>query len=223
MVIDPSKATVETTFEMVANLRATIDYTKEAQALCKNNVNLFEALGDTRLSGHFGPRYLLTLTAVVQGHLESANALIARIQNALDLSGYALTVHNQLETESLDRQLVRMTANLQNVTEKLSEVAVQSAQDAGRINAITYVSAIYLPGSFVGTLFGMNFFMFNDATNRIRIATDSWVFLMIWLGFIIATVGAYGWIRKRHERKEVQRKANRAGSESGSIELKVWC
>ena len=71
--------------------------------------------------------------------------------------GYTLTLHNQLETAKVDKELRDMTQKLGNVTEEMrnltqdmKNLTQDTVDDSATVKIITFVSAIYLPGSFVG-------------------------------------------------------------------------
>lgn len=67
--------------------------------------------------------------------------------------GYTLTLHNQLETAKVDNELRDMTKQLRDVTEQLRNLQLDTVDDSTTVKIITYVSAFYLPGSFVSVSF----------------------------------------------------------------------
>jgi hypothetical protein len=56
--------------------------------------------------------------------------------------GYTLTLHNQLEAANIDRQLLELTDGLKRLTQ-------DTVDDSATVKIITFVSAVYLPGSFI--------------------------------------------------------------------------
>lgn len=56
--------------------------------------------------------------------------------------GYTLTLHNQMEAAEIDKQL-------RDVTSKMKELTQSTVDDSATVKIITFVSAFYLPGSFV--------------------------------------------------------------------------
>jgi hypothetical protein len=60
-----------------------------------------------------------------------------------------LTLHNQLETAKVDEELRDMTKELGDVTKELRKLQQDTVDDSTTVMIITYVSAFYLPGSFV--------------------------------------------------------------------------
>lgn len=100
------------------------------------------------------------------------------------------------------------------MTEKLKNLTQDTVDDSTTVKIITYVSAFYLPGSFVAvcslppltplpqkskrrkkltnqSLYGMNFFVFNTTSNHITIASDFWVFIATWLPLTFITGAIY--------------------------------
>lgn len=95
-------------------------------------------------------------------------------------AGYTLSLHNQLETARVDRELRDLTSSLKRLQE-------DNMNDSAAVKVITFVSAIYLPGSFIVSLYGMNFFVFDEDLRQIVIAKDFWVFLATWLPLTLVT------------------------------------
>jgi hypothetical protein len=69
--------------------------------------------------------------------------------------GYTLSLHHQQETEKVDKELRAMTQNLylateemKNLTEDMKGLTQDTVDDSATVRTITFVSAIYLPGSF---------------------------------------------------------------------------
>jgi hypothetical protein len=66
-----------------------------------------------------------------------------------------LTLHYQQETEKIDKELRAMTQNLylataemKNLTEDMKRLTQDTVDDSATVRIVTFVSAIYLPGSF---------------------------------------------------------------------------
>lgn len=149
-----------------------------------------------------------------------------------DKVGYTLTLHNQLETAKVDSELRDMTKELQKLTQdtvdlttEMRKLTQDTVDDSVTVKIITLLSAIYIPGSFVGvrivslphysnlaadyvkTMFGMNFFVFNPVQKRIVIAHDFWIFIATWLPLTLLTAGLYVlivWLDARSNGKEVR-------------------
>jgi len=105
------------------------------------------------------------------------------------------------------------------VTKELKNLTQDTVDDSVTVQVITLVSAIYLPGSFVGvscsisippgessnmrpkTLYGMNFFLFNSESSSIIIAQDFWIFIATWLPLTFLTGAIYIFFIWMHARR----------------------
>jgi Mg2+ and Co2+ transporter CorA len=77
------------------------------------------------------------------------------------------------------------------MTEKMKNLTQDTVDDSATVRIITYVSAFYLPGSFVASMYGMNFFVFDTTSQNIAIANDFWIFVATWLPLTAITVAVY--------------------------------
>ncbi|CAO2655110.1 Nn.00g101740.m01.CDS01 [Neocucurbitaria sp. VM-36] len=187
MVVKPERTEPNSSFLRVQRLRNTNDFILFARACCSGNNALLGRLSrsSTRLLSDLGE--LSAHESKMGGYIESADVLKGRVQNLIDLVGYTLTLHNQLEAAKIDTELRDLTEGLKRLTE-------DTVDDSATVKIITFVSAIYLPGSFIATLFGMNFFLFNPTSKQLEISPDFWIFLATWLPLIFITVGIYVFI-----------------------------
>jgi Mg2+ and Co2+ transporter CorA len=96
-----------------------------------------------------------------------------------------------MEAAKLDHELRDMTEKLNNLTQNLLTLTEHNVDESTTVKIITFVSAFYLPGSFVATLFGMNFFYFDQERGKIVIAEDFWIFLASWLPLTLITAAIY--------------------------------
>lgn len=112
--------------------------------------------------------------------------------------GYAITLQSQQESHKVDEQLADMT-------KQMYRLATKADKTSGLINIITW---IYIPGSFVTvsrrvnpdvtglltpsqSLFGMNFFDFNEKTSRMSMAADFWIFFLVWIPAMFLTASLF--------------------------------
>ncbi|KAL8346698.1 hypothetical protein RB601_003686 [Gaeumannomyces tritici] len=166
----------------------------------------------------------LAVTADMLGGLSSSCTVLQdRIKNATDLVGYLIAFHYQVvmanleadvaglakENRDLTKGLHGLAEDTSKMTEELRKYTQSTADDGGIVSIITLVSAVYLPGSFVASIFGMNFFDFDEQARRISMSTDFWIFVLLWVGMMVLTVagfaaiyrynegGGMSWLRKR--------------------------
>lgn len=58
-----------------------------------------------------------------------------------------------METAKVDKELRDITHELRDMTEKMKNLTEDTVDDSATVRIITYVSAFYLPGSFVAVSF----------------------------------------------------------------------
>ncbi|PWY64183.1 hypothetical protein BO83DRAFT_146261 [Aspergillus eucalypticola CBS 122712] len=185
----PDESTPRESYKTVSELRNLNDFALRTHICCRGNLGLVSALKPV-IASSLGRRTLDSagqalpgceaLLLALQGCIKSCEELIPRMKNAIDLAGYTLSLHNQLETASLDRELRDLTSSLKRLQE-------DNMNDSAAVKVITFVSAIYLPGSFIVSLYGMNFFVFDEDLRQIVIAKDFWVFLATWIPLTLIT------------------------------------
>lgn len=161
MVITPERTEPMSSFVRVQELRHTNDLIHFARACCAGNLDLLERLSQLPLHASKSMSSLATSQAKLKGFIESADVLKGRIQNLIDLVsigpvrrehlpagtkvrqvGYTLTLHNQLESAKVEKEL-------RDLTESLNRLTQDTVDDSATVKIITFVSAVYLPGSFI--------------------------------------------------------------------------
>lgn len=142
-MVDNAEATRQASFTAVQALRNTNDFALFANACCSNNVDILERLSKCQRFSEPTRQRTESQALVLRGHIASCKVLQDRMSNTIELVGYTLTLHNQLETGKLDKEIRDMTRKLQDLSQK-------SVDDSTIVRLITILSAIYLPGSFVG-------------------------------------------------------------------------
>ncbi|PYH92926.1 hypothetical protein BO71DRAFT_431468 [Aspergillus ellipticus CBS 707.79] len=196
LVALPEESTPRESYNLVSELRNLNDSALRAQICCRGSLELVKGLkvGIASLLGaecakalQQKPRGYGNIETTLRGHIESCEELVPRIRNAIDLAGYTLSLHTQLDTAKVDRELRDLISHLRNLQQ-------DTVDDSAAVKIITFVSAVYLPGSFVVSLYGMNFFDFDDNARKITIAKDFWVFLATWLPLTMVTGLIYVWI-----------------------------
>ncbi|KAF2097250.1 hypothetical protein NA57DRAFT_77504 [Rhizodiscina lignyota] len=199
MVVRPANAEAASSFERVQSLRNVNDFILFSSGCCRGDLEVLEGFASLRNhESYMDPDNLKSEITRMRGYIESADALQERIRNAIDLVGYTLMLHNQMETAKVDKELRDMTGELKQLTEQtvglnteMKKMTQDTIDDSVTVKIITFVSAFYIPGSFAGTLFGMNFFGFDAIHRRIVIANDFWIFIATWIPLTLITIGLY--------------------------------
>ncbi|EAT82301.1 hypothetical protein SNOG_09966 [Parastagonospora nodorum SN15] len=184
MVEQPEDANPQSSFRRVQGLRNTMDLVLSTHACCSGNLDLIQRLSRCSQPAIQRLQSLESAECRMKGYIESADVLKGRVQNLIDLIGYTLTLHNQMEAAKIDNELRSLTEQLKNLTE-------DTVDDSATVKIITLVSAVYLPGSFIATLFGMNFFLFDTETRKLVISPNFWIFIATWLPLIFLTGAVY--------------------------------
>lgn len=178
----------EDNFRKVQSLRNTNDFALFSSACCSSNREIIECMS------HSGPfsgeqiRELRSMENMLRGYIESSTALRQRIINTVELAGYTLSLHNQRDMRQLTQEIQSNAKETGLVTLRLQKLTENTVDDGAVVRIITIISAIYLPGSFVATIFGTNFFKFDEQVGKISITNDFWVFLSVWLGLTCITL-----------------------------------
>ncbi|KAL7627289.1 hypothetical protein AAE478_001478 [Parahypoxylon ruwenzoriense] len=183
-MIETAEGTGQESFLRVQELRNTIDFAIFSNAGCTSNLDVIEFLTRIPRFDSEGCQDLSTMSGVLQGFISSSKVLQDRIRNTIDLIGYTLSLHNQQELRNLAQETGEVTKGLKDLTEN-------TVDDSAIVRIITIVSAFYLPGSFVATIFGMNFFVFDEQGRQIVISRDFWVFVVVWAVLTLFTAGMF--------------------------------
>ncbi|KAL8342776.1 hypothetical protein RB598_004237 [Gaeumannomyces tritici] len=204
------------TIRNVKTLRHLYDLSLFGGAACASNVDIARALVARFPAIPQGEADSLRASADMLGELaESCGVLQKKIKNVTDLVGHLIAFHYQVETAKLESEVRDVTARMATLTEenrdltkqlrelaegtsemtrRLRDLTQNTASDGAIVSVITVVSAVYLPGSFVATVFGMNFFNFDEGARSIIISLDFWIFVVLWVVLMILTAGIFATI-----------------------------
>lgn len=141
MVIKPEGSEPNSSFLRIQELRNTNDLVLLARAGCAGNLDLLERICELYHRTGESTDALETLRWKMRGFTESAEVLKSRIQNSIDLVGFTLMLHNQLESAKVEKRIHDLTESLNNLTQ-------DTVDDSATVKVITFVSAVYLPGRF---------------------------------------------------------------------------
>jgi len=204
-------STGEESFYSVRSLRNTNDFALFSSACCKSNLEITGRMTSCGKFSEAQTREFRSMETVLSGYIESSIVLRQRIVNTIELAGYTLSLHNQWEMRHLTQEMRTHAKDTGQVILKLKDLTENTVDDSAIVRIITIISAIYLPGSFVGTIFGMNFFSFDQDAREIAIAKDFWMFIAIWIGLTIATgfIYVFTYMQKRHQSNALRRSGSR--------------
>lgn len=180
-------------FDQVQALRDLLDSVLSLGSYCNGALRVVRVLQESDISGLSSLRSSLEVYSTqLLDCVESVFVLRSRMSNLIDLYAYALDAKNQYTVTETNKGMEVLTRKTNSLTEKTADLAEKSTMDNTVIKWITLVSLFYLPGSFVTSLFGMNFFTFNQETMRIVVAEDIWIYVATWLPLTLLTLLGYG-------------------------------
>ncbi|KAF7175058.1 hypothetical protein CNMCM7691_006462 [Aspergillus felis] len=155
----PEKLTPQESFNHLVTLRNLNDWVNKARASCEGTLDLVLRLKDSfHECNEHEPR--------IRSYIQSCDGLTPRVRNTTDLLGFTLNLHNQLETAKIDRELRDITEQLQLVTSELKDLQRDNIDDSAAVKIITFISAVYLPGSFIVVRLPLSL-------NALNVGTDS--------------------------------------------------
>ncbi|KAJ0110069.1 hypothetical protein J7T55_014872 [Diaporthe amygdali] len=180
-------------------LRALRDRVDLASGHCTSNLVVIQSIKKSRKTkmDNKDPHTLSSIEGTVNSCIRNSRLLKGRIDNTIELISCTLTIHSQEETARLIHELKVLTEETSSVTKKLTQIAENSAHSGEIVRVITIVSAIYLPGSFATSVFGMNFFDFVEGKRRIAVAKDIYIFVAFWVGLTVLTGATFFWAYMR--------------------------
>ncbi|QDS67852.1 hypothetical protein FKW77_007579 [Venturia effusa] len=212
MVLRPEQTKSDSSFQRVKNLRNINDFAQFAKGCCTSGLELVEGMRDSGIDSLESCQHLSSHITTLKGYVKSSEGLIDRVRNTIDLVGYTLTLHNQLETAKVDNELRDLTKRLKTLTES-------TVNDSTTVRIITFVSAFYLPGSFAASVYGMNFFGFDTKTRQITIGNDFWIFIATWLPLTLMTVAVYLFVLFLNRRKKTRKQFEWPWRQAAAIQV----
>ncbi|KAL9119526.1 MAG: hypothetical protein Q9187_003923 [Circinaria calcarea] len=178
-------------FNEVRKLRHAYDRIVSAHALCRSNVIVLAGIekisesfilsnNDGEAEELFG-KYFTSAAERLRGYLQGFEVLERKALNAINLSSYALNWRYQNTGADINNHLLELTQH--------------GADDSATVKTITVVSLFYLPGSFIATLYGANFFLFDPDLQSLIISHNFWIFLVSWILITTITIAIYASLR----------------------------
>lgn len=163
MTVDiKTSAAVSLNFDKVQGLRDLEDTALSLSAYCKASSEIIKALHDVPEANFQGVWSLTPFDARLRGFGGNISVLTKRIGNTIELVStaileslspradrirsmqfaYALDLKNQYTAADINKHVSQLT-------EKTSELAEKTTHDTTAVKWITYLTLVYLPGSFV--------------------------------------------------------------------------
>lgn len=91
------------------------------------------------------------------------------------------------------------------ISTTLLNLTMESVDDSKYVQLVSLASFIYLPATFVASLFGTNFFAFG-ASAELKLASNIWIYVVVTIPLTVLTIGCW-WLASRETRKKRQDQA----------------
>ncbi|KAK3369850.1 hypothetical protein B0H63DRAFT_485645 [Podospora didyma] len=98
-----------------------------------------------------------------------------------------------MDGTTLATQLAHTRANI--------EIALQTKEDGSQMRSIALLTMIFLPATFVATLFSMSFFNWQPEGDEVTVSPWLWVYFVVAAGLTFISVGTWYLARLRRRRR----------------------
>lgn len=93
------------------------------------------------------------------------------------------------------------------ISTTLLNLTMESVDDSKYVQLVSLASFVYLPATFVASLFGTNFFAFG-ASAELKLASNIWIYVVVTVPLTVLTIGCW-WLASRETRKKRKDRAQR--------------
>ncbi|KAH7398546.1 hypothetical protein BKA66DRAFT_407987 [Pyrenochaeta sp. MPI-SDFR-AT-0127] len=193
LVQKPGDTTADSCFRRIQSLRHAKETFAHARTCCTITSELLGRLLALQKRSSTQAAGMREFKAKLIGYGRTADNSLQRVQDLIDL------------IKTTQSEAARVGAQLRDITENIKALTEETVNDSTAVKIITFLSAIYLPGTFVATLFGMNFFAFDDLSGRLKISPDFWIFSASWLPLSVVTGASYVFIQYFYSRRRRRR------------------
>ncbi|KAF2089023.1 hypothetical protein K490DRAFT_64234 [Saccharata proteae CBS 121410] len=160
---------------------------------------------------------LKSINVRLDGYIDSSNVLLDRIKGINKMAADALNLSNQTASVASQKSAVKqqeLAAKQQETSTEINKNVLKLTKDNVADNAVvrvvTLVTLLYLPASFIASLFGMNFFDFGDETSKIRVASNWWIYLAVTVPLTIMTAIVW-WQASRKQKRKREEQSKQPG------------
>ncbi|KAF3192130.1 hypothetical protein TWF788_004317 [Orbilia oligospora] len=120
------------------------------------------------------------------------DALLDRIKDISVLVRQVLDIRNEASNRSMSLNLREISAAGVEENQHMRMIAAKGAKDTKMVAFITIITAIFLPATFIASIFGTNFFDFDGNTKELVVGTNFWIYFVFAGG--ITTLIFLGWV-----------------------------
>ncbi|PQE26469.1 magnesium transport transmembrane region protein [Rutstroemia sp. NJR-2017a BBW] len=157
----------------------------------------------------------LHISTKLEGFIYDQQTSSDRISNLLERStGIGQLVQSILEIRAAEAGKI-MNLEMKKLTEQgieenrlVKRLTQQTTRDTKAMKIIALVSAIFIPATFMATLFGSNFFIYSEDQNKLTVASNFWVYIVFTAGLSGTVITMWmlwkQWGVKRHEGNDLE-------------------
>jgi len=139
----------------------------------------------------------------IDAYTENAKFLLKRSSGTAQQLSDTLAFKNQDVAQSQNGYMLKLT--------------MSTVDDSATVRVVTLVTLIYLPFSFMASVFGMNFFRMNNS-NNVVISPEFWIYVVISIPITVVTMMCWRWWKWRQDairEKAVSDAASTSSREKG--------
>ncbi|PQE24618.1 Mg2+ transporter -like Zinc transport protein [Rutstroemia sp. NJR-2017a BVV2] len=157
----------------------------------------------------------LHISTKLEGFIYDQQTSSDRISNLLERStGIGQLVQSILEIRAAEAGKI-MNLEMKKLTEQgieenrlVKRLTQQTTRDTKAMKIIALVSAIFIPATFMATLFGSNFFIYSEDQNKLTVASNFWVYIVFTAGLSGTVITMWmlwkQWGVKRHKGNDLE-------------------
>ncbi|KAF4587819.1 Mg2+ transporter protein, CorA-like/Zinc transport protein ZntB [Ophiocordyceps camponoti-floridani] len=148
-------------------------------------------LASRQLSHH---KDLLRLHASITARLEFYRVKLTGLENYVHTTLARLKVQREALYNIMSQREARL--NLEIAGEQ-RRIAHASKRDSTAMKTISLMGAVFLPGTYLASVFSTSFFDFKPTSSRV--ASDLWIYFIVTIPLTAAIVGSWWWWDRRRE------------------------
>ncbi|KAG7139069.1 hypothetical protein HYQ45_003868 [Verticillium longisporum] len=159
--------------------------------------------GDLALTATYFPCHRLTF-GILFGCDETIEAFEAGSTRIVDRLDAIIEEYDEKIRDSAMRLDGMAMATQWSYSDTNVEIALATTRDSKHMRSISLITMIFLPGTFLATIFSMTFFDWGDGTGKARVSGMIWIYFALAFGFTAVTLGSwYFWTSRRRRTKNI--------------------
>ncbi|KAK6512285.1 hypothetical protein TWF481_001175 [Arthrobotrys musiformis] len=157
----------------------------------------------------------------LSGHESRINMLIMRANDISRLVQQIIEYRTGQFSQATNSKLNGLVSNAVGQGESIHILARKGAKDTKMMKLFTIFTVIFLPGTFIASIFGTNFFAFDTDSNRLIVASNIWIYFLISCAITCSLTA--GWIVYRRVKRRSRHSLEGANGKiaDGAPESKV--